>query len=117
MAKTLMPEEEAYRLLRGAGVPVPPSAQAATRAEAIRAAEEIGFPVVMKIVSPDVVHKTDAGGVVLDIGDETQLRASWERMSAVLGAQMLPAVVQRFADAGMHLVRSTDPLAAWPGIA
>ena len=80
MAKTLMPEEEAYRLLRGAGVPVPPSAQAATRAEAIRAAEEIGFPVVMKIVSPDVVHKTDAGGVVLDIGSPGEAGEAYDRI-------------------------------------
>ena len=67
MAKTLLEEEDAYRLLRNAGVPVPASAVAASREEAADAAARIGFPVVLKIVSPDVVHKSDAGGVVLNV--------------------------------------------------
>ncbi len=67
MAKMLLEEEDAYRLLRNAGVPVPASALAASREEAAEAAARIGFPVVLKIVSPDVVHKSDAGGVVLNV--------------------------------------------------
>lgn len=80
--------------------------------DAAIAAERIGWPVALKAAARDRLTRSAASGVVLDIGDETQLRASWERMSAVLGAQMLPAVVQRFADAGVdvavEIVRESD---------
>src|SRR5262249_59437054 len=49
------------------GVTLPKSREAATPVEAAAAAEAIGFPVVLKIRSPDILHKTEAGGVVLDL--------------------------------------------------
>ena len=67
------------------------------------AAERIGWPVALKASVRDRLTRSAASGVVLDIGDESQLRASWERMAAVLGEQMLPAVVQRFADSGVDV--------------
>jgi succinyl-CoA synthetase beta subunit len=51
------------------GIPLPQEAIASSAEEAARLAAEIGFPVVMKIISPDILHKTDAGGVVLNIAD------------------------------------------------
>lgn len=82
MARTLLEEEEAYRLLRNAGVPVPASAVAASREEAAEAAARIGFPVVLKIVSPDVVHKSDAGGVILNV---TTADAAEQAYDTILG--------------------------------
>lgn len=104
-----MREEDAYQLLRGAGVPVPPSAQVATRAEAIRAAGEIGFPVVMKIVSADVVHKTDAGGVVLDIGSPEEAGEAYDRILASVrehlpGARIDGVLVVGQAPPGFELI-------------
>lgn len=71
--------------------------------DAVLAAERIGWPVALKASVRDRLTRSAASGVVLDIGDESQLRASWERMAAVLGEQMLPAVVQRFADSGVDV--------------
>ncbi len=82
MAKTLLKEDDAYRLLREAGVPVPESAVVASRGEAADAAARIGFPVVLKIVSPDVVHKSDAGGVVLNVASAD---AAAEAYDTILG--------------------------------
>ncbi len=62
---------EAQQLLGIAGIPVPQSRIARTLAEAARFAEEIGYPVVMKVVSRDILHKSDVGGVALDL-DNTQ---------------------------------------------
>ncbi|MCS6936213.1 MAG: acetate--CoA ligase family protein [Candidatus Bipolaricaulota bacterium] len=58
---------EAQQLLRIARIPVPRSAIARTLEEAVRYAEEIGYPVVLKVVSRDILHKSDVGGVALDL--------------------------------------------------
>ena len=62
-------EAEAKRILAAAGIDIAPERTARTVEEAIRAADEIGYPVVMKILSPDILHKSDIGGVKLNIRD------------------------------------------------
>ena len=80
--ETLLNEAEGYALLQQYGIPVPRHALAATPDEAAAAAESIGFPVVMKIVSPDIIHKSDAGGVVTGITDGEMLRQSFDGILA-----------------------------------
>ena len=63
-------EHEARRLLASWGVPVAPAHVARNAAEAARAAKTIGAPVALKLLSPDVRHKTEAGGVALDVAPE-----------------------------------------------
>jgi acetyl coenzyme A synthetase (ADP forming)-like protein len=65
--------QEAARVAGCLGLQTPRSIVASDLAEAIRAAERIGYPVVLKIVSRDIVHKSDAGGVALDLQDENEL--------------------------------------------
>jgi len=60
-------EHEALALVEGYGVPVPGYRLAQGPREAVEAAREIGFPVVLKVVSPDIVHKSDVGGVVVGL--------------------------------------------------
>jgi 3-hydroxypropionyl-CoA synthetase (ADP-forming) len=62
------------------GFQSPRSVLAATPQEAIRAAEEIGFPVALKVSSPDIVHKTDIGGVMLHLTSADQVRQAFERI-------------------------------------
>jgi acetyltransferase len=64
-----MLEHEAMGWLRANGIPVPDLRFAATVEDALRGCREIGYPVVMKVVSPDILHKSDVGGVILDIQD------------------------------------------------
>ena len=61
-------EAVASRIFAEAGLPLIESRQCATAREAAQAAAELGFPVALKIVSPDIAHKSDAGGVALDLG-------------------------------------------------
>ena len=68
-------EAEAKRLLSGAGIASAPEAACATADEAVSAAERFGFPVVMKILSPDIMHKSEIGGVLLDVADAPAVRA------------------------------------------
>ncbi|MCJ8502516.1 acetate--CoA ligase family protein [Desulfatitalea alkaliphila] len=67
-------EHEAKRLFQLHGAPVKPGRLAASEDEAVQAAREIDGPVVMKIVSPDILHKSDAGGVKLSLAGETDIR-------------------------------------------
>jgi acetate---CoA ligase (ADP-forming) len=69
--------EESLELIAMAGIPTLASAVAADAEEAIKMAGDIGYPVVMKVVSPDAFHKTEAGGVVVGVADEGSVRDSF----------------------------------------
>jgi acyl-CoA synthetase (NDP forming) len=68
-------EAVAKRLLAEAGVPAVPERACRDAAAAVAAAEEIGYPVVLKILSPDILHKSEIGGVLLDVRDAAGVRA------------------------------------------
>jgi acyl-CoA synthetase (NDP forming) len=70
-------EAEAKRLLANAGIASAPEAACATIEEAVAAAARFGFPVVLKILSPDIVHKSEIGGVLLDIADADAVRSGF----------------------------------------
>ena len=71
-------EHEAKDLISHVGLPTTRYRVTKDREGAIEVAHEIGFPVALKIVSPQVLHKSDVGGVVLDIGDDDELSASYD---------------------------------------
>jgi acetyl-CoA synthetase (ADP-forming) len=77
MAVALL-EHEARGALERYGISNVPGGFCKTKNEAIAVAQEIGYPVVLKIVSKDVVHKSDAGGVKLDLIDENTLSLAWD---------------------------------------
>lgn len=70
-------EGEAKALLAAAGIACAPEAVCATADAAVLAAARIGWPVVLKIVSPDIVHKSEIGGVLLDVADAAAVRAGF----------------------------------------
>jgi acyl-CoA synthetase (NDP forming) len=70
-------EAEAKRLLAEAGIPAAPERACATVEDAVTAAQAFGFPVVMKILSPDIIHKSEIGGVLLDVVDTDAVRAGF----------------------------------------
>ena len=76
-------EPEAKRLLALAGLVVPRFKWATTVEDALRSAHEIGYPVVGKVVSCNVVHKSDQGGVVVGIDSDEVLEGTYQRFSAV----------------------------------
>jgi len=78
-------EPEAKRLLSLAGIHVPKFKWATTEDDALGFAEETGYPVVAKIVSPRMVHKSEYGGVLTGIDNGTQLREVYSRFSAMEG--------------------------------
>lgn len=78
--RTLLSQDEANTLLQAFGIPVPRSIVAASRDAALRAAEETGFPVALKIHSPDITHKTDVGGVRLNLQNTAMVASAFDDM-------------------------------------
>jgi acetate---CoA ligase (ADP-forming) len=74
-------DAEARDILEGYRIPIPASKLCATPDEAVAFAEQIGYPVVMKIASPDILHKTDIGGVRLNIQSASEVRDSFDLMT------------------------------------
>jgi succinyl-CoA synthetase beta subunit len=85
-------EAETKEILAAYGIAVPRGNLVKTAGEAAAAARRIGFPVALKVVSPEITHKTEVGGISLGLADEAQLRLAWDRMRLELAAK-LPAVV------------------------
>jgi acetyltransferase len=75
-------DEEAKRLLKYYGFPVVPTEVATTADEAAARARGFRYPVVLKILSPDIVHKSEAGGVALDVGSEEDVRRLFDTLIA-----------------------------------
>jgi acetyltransferase len=87
-------EGDSKMLLDFYGIPVTKPEIAETEEEAVKVAEKIGYPVVMKIFSPEIVHKTDVGGVSLNIRNEDGNRKTWKRMMAEVKERMPEAHIQ-----------------------
>ncbi len=78
--RTMLSETESKALLAAFHVPVAHTVVAHSPQEATLIAQQLGFPVVLKINSPDISHKSDVGGVMLDIRGARQLQAAWQEM-------------------------------------
>ncbi|MBE7497455.1 MAG: acetate--CoA ligase family protein [Verrucomicrobiaceae bacterium] len=106
----LLSEAAAKRVLAVAGIPVVETREAHDEEAAVAAARDLGFPVVLKLLSPTITHKSDCGGVVLDLNDETAVRAAWqgirERATAKHGTAAFAGVtVQRMIrEKGVELI-------------
>lgn len=75
-------EASSKYLLEAYGIPTTLPRPATTATEAVAAAESIGYPVVLKILSPQITHKTDVGGVMLNIGDADAVRSAFKQITA-----------------------------------
>ena len=104
-------ETEVMRVLEAYGIPVAPYRVATTEAEALEAAEAVGYPVVLKILSPRIVHKSDVGGVIVGVEGEDELRAAFARITtevparAGIGAEDVEGVlVQKMVRGGKETI-------------
>jgi acyl-CoA synthetase (NDP forming) len=102
-------EPEAIQLLEEYGIPYPEHGLAGDPQTAVRIADGLGYPVVIKVVSPDVVHKSDAGGVVVDLQDGESVRTAYEAMigavrEAVPKARIEGVLVNKQAPEGLEVI-------------
>ena len=110
-------ELDALALFSAYGIPTVESRVARTADEAVTVAEAVGFPVVLKINSEEIGHKTDVGGVAVDVRTEEEVRAAYAEMmervaTAAPNADVDGIVVQQFAKGGRETIVGVthDPL-------
>jgi acetyltransferase len=109
-------EPEAIKLLFEYGIPYPEHGLATSSAEAVELAEKIGYPVVLKVVSPQVLHKSEVGGVIINLNDAGQVRNGYEqllsRVAAAEVAEISGVLVCRQAVQGMEVIAGAvdDPV-------
>jgi acetate---CoA ligase (ADP-forming) len=95
---------ESTALMAAAGVPMPQSLVSRSISQAVLAAEKIGYPVVMKIVSKDVIHKSDAGGIALDLENKQEVLDAYEAIMHNVRAHKPDAVID-----GVEVVEQVKP--------
>ena len=103
-SRTLLTEIESKILLSEAGIPFNETELARSKQEAIGMSKKLGFPVALKIVSPEIIHKSDAGGVKLGLKTSRQVEAAYE--------EILSAVKQKYPHAiiaGMSVQKMARP--------
>jgi acyl-CoA synthetase (NDP forming) len=114
--RTLLNEVEAKQVLIEAGVPATQTTLAVTRDEAQKQSEAMGYPVVLKVVSPDIAHKSDVGGVKLNLADKVAVGEAFDAIMASAKkaepkARIVGVSVQQMAKPGTEVIvgMTTDP--------
>jgi len=107
--RKILLESEAKTVCRAYGIPVTDFEVAKNEAEAVEFADEIGYPVVLKIVSPDVIHKSDVGGVIVNIKDAEDVQKAYEQiMDSVKrhkpNAEIVGVLVQEMAPQSTEVI-------------
>jgi acetyltransferase len=106
-------EHEALAALAAYGIPVVEHRVASGVDEAVEAAQAIGFPVVVKAISPEIVHKTDVGGVAVDLRTADDVRDAArtivEAVAGVPGARLTGLLVERFEQGGRETIVGVSP--------
>ncbi|NIM65367.1 MAG: CoA-binding protein [Candidatus Latescibacteria bacterium] len=97
-----IPQVEAFELLSAYGVPIPKVVE--LNGDLKAAAKKVGFPCVLKVDSPEVIHKTDEGGVVLNIKDEKELAAAYDKMQSVFSGKKASYVLMEQKPAGEEII-------------
>jgi acetyltransferase len=103
--RTLLTEDEAKRLLAACGLPVVPTRPAADADAAVREADALGYPVVLKLRSLTLTHKSDVGGVQLNLADADAVRRAFAEIQAAVTAR---AGVEHFAGVSVQPMVAAD---------
>ena len=106
---TNLPQDDALRILSTYGLPVIKTETASSKAEAVEAAKRIGYPVAMKIISPDVVHKIDVGAVKLDLNSDQDVSEAFDEIlknvnSRVPRARIEGVILQEYITGGTETI-------------
>jgi len=101
-------EEASKSILKAYGVKVPPYALVNSAKDAVKAAKKIGYPLVMKIVSPQILHKTDVGGVKVGIDNAKDVKKTfndmYKRLSKKKGVQVKGVLLEKMVPKGIEMI-------------
>ena len=107
--RTLLTEVESKQVLEKAGISIVKAKLATSATEAVAISKELGFPVVLKVASPDIVHKSDIGGVKVGLNNATQVTKAYKEIMAAVKkkqpkAKIHGVSVQPMAKAGVEVI-------------
>ena len=107
--RTILTEVESKEVVKECGINVIETQLAASRTEAVHVASAMGFPVVLKIVSPEIVHKSDQGGVKINLSTVEQVASAYDSIitsakTNVPNATILGVAVQKMAEPGIEVI-------------
>jgi acyl-CoA synthetase (NDP forming) len=115
--RTLLNEVEAKDVLRAAGLPVLPTHWTRSADEAVAQAEALGYPVAAKVIAPQLVHKSDVGGVRLHLADAAAVQRAFGELQGVAatvpGAEFQGVALQRMAAPALELVMGANRDPQW----
>jgi acyl-CoA synthetase (NDP forming) len=102
---TILPATDVYRIFEAFGIPVAPWKVVDDAAQAVAAADAIGYPVVVKVETDKISHKSDMGGVAINLKDDAAVRAAVEDMDKRLSSYgELKYFIQKFLPGGLELI-------------
>jgi acetyltransferase len=107
--QSVLDPAESLTVLQAYGIPVAPYAFVRTPAELGRRAQRVGFPLALKVVSPEILHKTEVGGVVLNIANRTELKKEYRKLTerlqaAGMAGQLRGALLQKMVNRERELI-------------
>ncbi|MEM1561745.1 MAG: acetate--CoA ligase family protein [Candidatus Bathyarchaeia archaeon] len=107
--RSVLTADETMLVAEAAGIPMPKAAIARSREEAGIFADEIGYPVAMKIISPDIIHKTDIGGVILGVKSRVEVEENYDLLirrarTIMPRARISGVLVQKMAPRGKEVI-------------
>ncbi len=108
-SRTLLTEIESKALLKEAGIPIVETLFAGSREESVLISKKLGFPAALKVVSPEITHKSDAGGVELGLKTSKQVGAAYDKIVSAVqqkhpGAKIEGVSVQKMARPGTEII-------------
>jgi acetyltransferase len=99
-----LPQDDVFAILESYGLPVVKTVMFKKKEDLLKVAKKIGYPVALKVDSADIIHKTEAGGVMLNIKDEKALKAAFGKMSRKF-AKLKPAfILQEYLEGGKEVI-------------
>lgn len=102
-------EHEAKQVLQNMNILIPPSKLVLSEVEAIESAKKFGFPVVLKLMSKDVMHKTDSGAVVIDLSNEQEVKETYnDFMRRFENIEIAGVLVEKMVKKGLELIIGTS---------
>ena len=107
--RTVLTEIEAKQVIKNAGIKIVATSTAKSQKEAVEISNDIGFPVVLKIASPDITHKTDAGGVKVGLKNAAEVKKAYGEIMASVRrkfpkAKIEGVAVQKMARQGIEII-------------
>ncbi|HUV81545.1 MAG TPA: acetate--CoA ligase family protein [archaeon] len=102
-------KHDVWELLKECQIPVLPNVKASSIEEVVKVSNSLGYPVVMKISSPDISHKSDVGGIILDINSEEEVKNAYRDMMEAVSQKVVDAridgvMLQKMAEPGIEVI-------------